>query len=82
VPSATWGDDLMVPGRCEMIIDARSSAQCASQVEGPFGEFPGTLAARLRWIIDVRPYPPQDAIDQGHLRRPWPDDWVIGRDPQ
>jgi UbiD family decarboxylase len=53
VPSETWGEDFMVPADAEVIIEGEIPPG-VREVEGPFGEFPGTYGPqRLRWVIDV-----------------------------
>ena len=82
VPSQTWGEDFMVPADAEMIIEGEIPPN-VREVEGPFGEFPGTYGPqRLRWIIDVKAMTHRkNAIYQdifvGHA-----DDWVMGAIPK
>jgi len=82
VPSETWGEDFMVPADAEIVIEGEVPAN-VREVEGPFGEFPGTYGPqRLRWIIDVKAITHrEDAIYQdvfvGH-----PDDRVQGGIPK
>ena len=72
----------MVPADAEMIIEGEIPAN-VREVEGPFGEFPGTYGPqRLRWIIDVKAMTHRkNAIYQdifvGHA-----DDWVMGAIPK
>jgi 2,5-furandicarboxylate decarboxylase 1 len=54
VPSETWGDDFMVPADAEIVIEGEVPPN-VREIEGPFGEFPGTYGPqRMRWIIDVK----------------------------
>ena len=54
VPSETWGDKFMVPADAEIVIEGEIPAN-VREIEGPFGEFPGTYGPqRMRWIIDVK----------------------------
>jgi len=82
VPSETWGEDFMIPADAEMVIEGVIPPN-VREVEGPFGEFPGTYGPqRLRWIIDVKAISHRrDAIYQdifvGHA-----DDWVLGSIPK
>lgn len=82
VPSETWGEDFMVPADAEIIIEGEIPPN-VREVEGPFGEFPGTYGPqRLRWVIDVKAITHRrDAIYQdvfvGH-----PDDWIQGGLPK
>ncbi len=82
VPSETWGDDIMVPADAEIVIEGEIPPD-VREVEGPFGEFPGTYGPqRLRWIIDVKAVTHRrDAMYQdvfvGH-----PDDWIQGGLPK
>ncbi len=82
VPSETWGKDFLVPADAEMVIEGEIPPG-VREVEGPFGEFPGTYGPqRLRWVIDVKAVTHRkDAIYQdifvGH-----PDNWVLGAIPK
>lgn len=82
VPSQTWGEEFMVPADAEMVIEGEIPPN-VREVEGPFGEFPGTYGPqRLRWVIDVKAMTHRrDAIYQdifvGHA-----DDWVMGAIPK
>lgn len=82
VPSETWGEEFMVPADAEIIIEGEIPPN-VREVEGPFGEFPGTYGPqRLRWIIDVKAITHRrDAIYQdvfvGHA-----DDWIQGGLPK
>lgn len=82
VPSETWGDEFMVPADAEIVIEGEIPPD-VREVEGPFGEFPGTYGPqRLRWVIDVKAVTHRrDAIYQdvfvGH-----PDDWIQGGLPK
>ena len=82
VPSETWGEDFMVPADADIIIEGEIPPN-VREVEGPFGEFPGTYGPRrLRWIIDVKAITHRtDAIYQdvfvGHA-----DDWIQGGLPK
>lgn len=52
--SETWGGDFLVPADAEMVIEGEILPG-VREVEGPFGEFPGTYGPqRVRWVIDVR----------------------------
>jgi 2,5-furandicarboxylate decarboxylase 1 len=80
--SETWGDAFMVPADADIVIEGEIPAG-VREVEGPFGEFPGTYGPqRLRWIIDVKAITHRrDAIYQdvfvGHA-----DDWIQGGLPK
>lgn len=82
VPSETWGEAFMVPADAEIVIEGEIPPN-VREVEGPFGEFPGTYGPqRLRWIIDVKAITHRtDAIYQdvfvGHA-----DDWIQGGLPK
>lgn len=82
VPSETWGEDFMVPADAEIVIEGEIPPG-VREVEGPFGEFPGTYGPqRVRWVIDVKAVTHRrDAIYQdifvGH-----PDNWVMGAIPK
>jgi UbiD family decarboxylase len=81
-PSETWGDDFMVPADADIVIEGEIPPN-VREVEGPFGEFPGTYGPqRLRWIIDVKAVTHRrGAIYQdvfvGHA-----DDWIQGGLPK
>lgn len=82
VPSETWGDSFMVPADAEIVIEGEVLPN-VREVEGPFGEFPGTFGPqRARWVIDVKAVTHRkDAIYQdifvGHK-----DNWVLGAIPK
>ena len=82
VPSQTWGDKFMVPADAELVIEGVIPPN-VREVEGPFGEFPGTYGPqRLRWVIDVTAVTHRrEAVYQdifvGH-----PDNWVLGAIPK
>lgn len=82
VPSETWGEEFMVPADAELVIEGEIPPG-VREVEGPFGEFPGTYGPqRLRWVIDVkaithRRNPIYQDIFVGH-----PDNWVLGAIPK
>ena len=82
VPSETWGEDFMVPADADIVIEGEIPPN-VREVEGPFGEFPGTYGPqRLRWVIDVKAITHRsDAIYQdvfvGHA-----DDWIQGGLPK
>ncbi|WP_183192911.1 UbiD family decarboxylase [Brevibacillus nitrificans] len=82
VPSETWGDQFMVPADAEMIIEGEIVPN-HREVEGPFGEFPGTYGPqRVRWVINVRAVTHRkDAIFQsiftGHRET-----WILGAIPK
>ncbi len=81
-PSLTWGDDLLIPADADMVIEGVVPPN-VREVEGPFGEFPGTYGPqRVRWVIEVTAIQHRrDAIYQdifvGH-----PDNWVMGSFPK
>lgn len=53
-PSETWGEDFLVPADAEIVIEGEIPPN-VREVEGPFGEFPGTYGPqRVRWVIDVK----------------------------
>jgi 2,5-furandicarboxylate decarboxylase 1 len=81
-PSETWGDELMVPADADLVIEGEIPPG-VREVEGPFGEFPGTYGPqRVRWVIEVRALSRRaDAVYQdifvGHR-----DNWVLGSFPK
>jgi 2,5-furandicarboxylate decarboxylase 1 len=53
VASETWGEDFLVPADAEIIIEGEIPPG-VREVEGPFGEYPGTYGPqRVRWVIQV-----------------------------
>ncbi len=82
VPSETWGDRFLVPADAEIVIEGEILPQ-VREVEGPFGEFPGTYGPqRYRPVIDVKAITHRkDAIYQdvfvGHR-----DNWILGGIPK
>jgi UbiD family decarboxylase len=81
-PSITWGDRFLIPADAEFVIEGLIPPG-VREVEGPFGEFPGTYGPqRVRWVIEVQAIQHRrDAIWQnifsGH-----PDTWVLGSFPK
>ena len=81
-PSATFGDDLLIPAGADFVIEGEIPPG-VREVEGPFGEFPGTYGPqRVRWVVDVRAVQHRrDAMWQnvfsGHA-----DTWVLGSFPK
>ncbi|HLG69328.1 MAG TPA: UbiD family decarboxylase [Chloroflexota bacterium] len=52
--SETWGSDFMVPADADLLIEGEVLPN-VREVEGPFGEFPGTYGPqRVRWVVDVK----------------------------
>jgi 2,5-furandicarboxylate decarboxylase 1 len=82
VPSETWGSDFMVPADAEMVIEGEIPPG-VREVEGPFGEFPGTYGPqRLRWVIDVKALTHRkDALYQD-IFVSHRDNWVLGAIPK
>lgn len=81
-PSETWGEAFMVPADAEIVIEAEIPPG-VREVEGPFGEFPGTYGPQVvRWIAEVKAITHRrDAVYQdifvGHR-----DNWVLGSFPK
>jgi len=81
-PSVTWGDRFLIPADAEIVVEGVIPPG-VREVEGPFGEFPGTYGPqRVRWTIDVTAVSHRrDAVFQavfsGH-----PDTWVLGAFPK
>jgi 2,5-furandicarboxylate decarboxylase 1 len=82
VPSETWGKDFLVPADAEMVIEGEIPPG-VREVEGPFGEFPGTYGPqRLRWVIDVKAITHRkDAVYQD-IFVSHRDNWVLGAIPK
>jgi 2,5-furandicarboxylate decarboxylase 1 len=81
-PSETWGGDFLVPADADIVIEGEIPPG-VREVEGPFGEFPGTYGPqRVRWVVDVKAITHRaDAMYQdifvGHR-----DNWVLGSFPK
>jgi UbiD family decarboxylase len=82
VPSATLGDDFLIPADADIVLEGFVLPH-VREVEGPFGEFPGTYGPqRVRWVVEINAIQHRrDAIYQavfsGH-----PDTWVLGSFPK
>ena len=51
--SATWGEDFLIPADADLVIEGIVPPN-VREVEGPFGEFPGTYGPqRVRWVVEV-----------------------------
>jgi UbiD family decarboxylase len=80
--SETWGEDFLVPADAELVIEGEIRPH-EREVEGPFGEFPGTYGPqRWRPVIDVKAITyRENAVYQdifvGHR-----DTWVLGGIPK
>lgn len=80
--SETWGNDFLVPADADIVIEGEVPPG-VREVEGPFGEFPGTYGPqRVRWVIDVKAVthrndPIYQDIFVGHR-----DVWVLGSFPK
>jgi UbiD family decarboxylase len=80
--SESWGEELMVPADADLVIEGEIPPG-VREVEGPFGEFPGTYGPqRVRWVINVTAVTRRsDAVYQdifvGHR-----DNWVLGSFPK
>jgi len=80
--SETWGDEFMVPADAEMIIEGEIPPK-VREVEGPFGEFPGTYGPqRWRPVVNVKAITHRsDAIFQ-HIFTGHRDTWIVGGIPK
>ncbi len=82
VPSTTWGEDLLIPADADLVLEGHVLPG-VREVEGPFGEFPGTYGPqRVRWVVEISALDRRaDAMYQdifvGH-----PDNWVLGSFPK
>ncbi len=80
--SETWGRDFLVPADADIVIEGEIPPN-VREVEGPFGEFPGTYGPqRVRWVVDITAVTHRaDAVYQdifvGHR-----DNWVLGSFPK
>ncbi len=81
-PSVTWGDRFMIPADADLVLEGHVLPN-VREVEGPFGEFPGTYGPqRVRWVVELTAMAQRrDALYQdvfvGH-----PDNWVMGSFPK
>lgn len=81
-PSVTWGDRFMIPADADLVLEGHVLPN-VREVEGPFGEFPGTYGPqRVRWVVELTALAQRhDALYQdvfvGH-----PDNWVMGSFPK
>ena len=81
-PSTTWGSDFLIPADADLVLEGHVLPN-VREVEGPFGEFPGTYGPqRVRWVVEITAMNRRsDAIYQdvfvGH-----PDNWVMGSFPK
>jgi UbiD family decarboxylase len=80
--STTWGADFLIPADADLVLEGHVLPN-TREVEGPFGEFPGTYGPqRVRWVVELTAVNQRrDAIYQdvfvGH-----PDNWVMGSFPK
>jgi 2,5-furandicarboxylate decarboxylase 1 len=82
VPSETWGEDFLVPADAELVIEGEIPPN-VREVEGPFGEFPGTYGPqRLRWVIDVKAVTHRRSAIYQDIFVGHPDNWVLGAIPK
>ncbi len=81
-PSTTWGEKFMIPADADLVLEGHVLPN-VREVEGPFGEFPGTYGPqRVRWVVELTALNQRsDAMYQdvfvGH-----PDNWMMGSFPK
>jgi len=81
-PSTTWGEKFMIPADADLVLEGHVLPN-VREVEGPFGEFPGTYGPqRVRWVVELTASNQRsDAMYQdvfvGH-----PDNWMMGSFPK
>lgn len=81
-PSATWGEDFLVPADAEIIIEGEIPPN-VREVEGPFGEFTGYYGPqRLRPVIEVTAITHRQGAIFQHLFTGHRDTWVVGGIPK
>jgi UbiD family decarboxylase len=81
-PSSTWGDEFMIPADADIVIEGEIPPN-VREVEGPFGEFPGTYGPqRLRWVIDVTAINHRDDAIYNDVFVGHADDWIQGGLPK
>jgi 2,5-furandicarboxylate decarboxylase 1 len=81
-PSETWGKEFMVPADAEIIIEGEIPPH-VREVEGPFGEFPGTYGPqRLQPIIEVKAMTYRNGATFQHIFTGHRDTWVVGGIPK
>lgn len=80
--SATWGDRFLVPADAEVVIEGVVPPG-TREVEGPFGEFPGTYGPqRVRWVIEVTAIQHRYDAVWANVFSGHPDTWVLGSFPK
>ncbi len=81
-PSLTWGDDFLIPADADMVIEGVVPPN-VREVEGPFGEFPGTYGPqRVRWVIEVTAIQHRRGAIYQDIFVGHPDNWVMGSFPK
>jgi 2,5-furandicarboxylate decarboxylase 1 len=81
-PSATLGDDFLIPADADVVIEGIVPPG-VREVEGPFGEFPGTYGPqRVRWVIEVRAIQHRGNAIWQNVFSGHPDTWVLGSFPK
>jgi 2,5-furandicarboxylate decarboxylase 1 len=82
VSSETWGDQFMIPADAEIVIEGEIPPK-VREVEGPFGEFPGTYGPqRWRPVIDVKAVSYRKGAIFQHMFTGHRDVWVAGGIPK
>ncbi len=81
-PSETWGEDFLVPADAEIVIEGEVPPG-VREVEGPFGEFPGTYGPqRVRWVVDVKAITHRKGAIYQDIFVGHRDNWVLGSFPK
>ncbi len=82
VASETWGERFMIPADAEIVIEGEIPPK-VREVEGPFGEFPGTYGPqRWRPVIDVKAINYRRGAVFQHMFTGHRDVWVAGGIPK
>ncbi len=80
--SVSWGDEFLVPADADMVIEGLVLPN-VREVEGPFGEFPGTYGPqRVRWVVEVLAIQHRRGAIYQDVFVGHPDNWVMGSFPK
>lgn len=81
-PSATWGAKFMIPADADLVLEGHVLPN-VREVEGPFGEFPGTYGPqRVRWVVELTAVNRRSAAIYQDIFVGHPDNWTLGSFPK